>query len=123
MDDTMHELTLALRQFASDRDWEQFHAPKNLAMALMVEAGELAEHFQWLTPAQSETLSSTQQAEVADELADVFLYLLRLADRLDVNLVVAARAKMIKNAQKYPAEQVRGSAKKYASLPSSASEK
>ena len=123
MDDTMQELTLALRQFAIDRDWEQFHAPKNLAMALMVEAGELAEHFQWLTPAQSDSLSPIQQAEVADELADVLLYLLRLADRLNVDLAVAARAKMIKNAQKYPAEQVRGRAKKYSSSPSAVPEK
>ncbi len=101
-----------LRAFAEARDWEQFHSPKNLSMALMVEVAELMEHFQWLTEAQSADLAAQQKAEVADELADVLLYLVRLSDRLDVDLREAALHKLEKNALKYPAEQVRGSAKK-----------
>lgn len=102
-----------LRAFAEARDWEQFHTPKNLSMALMVEAAELMEHFQWLSGTQSENLSESDKAAVAEELADVLLYLVRLSDRLGVNLREAALRKIEKNAQKYPAEQVRGSAKKY----------
>jgi NTP pyrophosphatase (non-canonical NTP hydrolase) len=100
------------REFARARDWEQFHAPKNLAMALIVEAGELAEHFQWLTEAQSQTLDPDKREQVAQELADVFLYLVRLADRMDIDLMDAAQRKLVINAQKYPADKVRGSAKK-----------
>ena len=102
-----------LREFAEARDWGQFHSPKNLSMALMVEAAELMEHFQWLTEAQSNSLLDQDKAAVAEELADVLLYLVRLADRLDVDLRAAALAKLEKNGLKYPAEQVRGSAKKY----------
>lgn len=101
-----------LRQFARDRDWEQFHAPKNLVMALIVEAGELVEHFQWLTANQSEDLSPQKREAVAQEMADVFIYLLRLADRLNVDLLEAADRKIALNAKKYPAERVRGSARK-----------
>jgi NTP pyrophosphatase (non-canonical NTP hydrolase) len=95
------------------RDWDQFHAPKNLAMALTVEAAELAEHFQWLSAAESGRLDARAKAEVADELADVLVYLVRLADKLGVDLAAAARRKMAKNRAKYPAARVRGSAKKY----------
>lgn len=102
-----------LRRFAAERDWEQFHSPKNLAMALMIEAAEVAEHFQWLTEQQSMTLCEKTQAEVELELADTFLYLLRLADRLNVDLVAAADKKIALNEAKYPADRVRGSAKKY----------
>lgn len=107
------ELRDALRRFAAERDWEQFHAPKNLATALSVEAAELLEHFQWLTEAQSQTLDEDTKAAVAAEMADVLLYLVRLADRLDVDLAAAARAKIIANARKYPVELSRGSARKY----------
>jgi len=102
-----------LRAFAEARDWEQFHSPKNLSMALMVEAAELMEHFQWLTQMQSGTLDPAKKALVAEELADILLYLVRLSDKLDVDLLDAALNKMEKNAAKYPADKVRGSSKKY----------
>jgi len=102
-----------LRAFAKARDWDQFHSPKNLSMALMVEVAELMEHFQWLTEAQSGNLSAESKTVVAEELADILLYLVRLADKLEVDLPEAALHKLEKNAAKYPAEQVRGSAKKY----------
>lgn len=101
-----------LRAFAAERDWEQFHSPKNLSMALMVETAELMEHFQWLTEAQSNEPDAASKEAIADELADVLLYLVRLSDRLDVDLRETALRKLEKNAVKYPAEQVRGSAKK-----------
>jgi len=102
-----------LRAFAEARDWNQFHSPKNLSMALMVEVAELMEHFQWLTEAQSSDLAAEKKAIVAEELADILLYLVRLSDKLEVNLLEAALHKLEKNAVKYPAELVRGSAKKY----------
>ncbi len=102
-----------LREFARERDWDQFHSPKNLAMALIAEAAELVEHFQWLSEAQSTQLPEAKLREVEQELADVFLYLLRLADKLNVDLLDAAARKIELNARKYPAEKVRGSAKKY----------
>ncbi|HZW26645.1 MAG TPA: nucleotide pyrophosphohydrolase [Gallionella sp.] len=101
-----------LRAFAAERDWEQFHSPKNLSMALMVEVAELMEHFQWLTEAQSAELPLETRHAVGEELADCLLYLVRLSDRLGVDLHEAALRKLEKNAAKYPAEQVRGSAKK-----------
>ena len=109
----MNSLRDALRQFAAERDWDQFHSPKNLAIALSVEASELLEHFQWLTEDQSIELPPEKRAEVRDEMADVLLYLVRLADKLDVDLLDAAAKKIAKNAHKYPAAQVRGSMKKY----------
>ena len=103
----------ALREFAAERDWERFHSPKNLAMALAVEAGELMEHFQWLSEAQSEALSDDKRREVGYELADVFIFTMRLAERLEVDLPQLVEEKIKINEQKYPAEKVRGSAKKY----------
>lgn len=111
--DSLLALRDELRAFVAARDWDQFHAPKNLAMALMIEAAELAEHFQWLTGDESERLGRRAKSEVMDELADVLVYLVRLADRLDIDLAGAARRKMVKNRRKYPARRVRGSAKKY----------
>lgn len=102
-----------LRAFAEARDWDQFHSPKNLSMALMVEVAELMEHFQWLTEAQSLDLAAENKNAVSEELADILLYLVRLSDKLGVDLPEAALRKLEKNAVKYPAEQVRGSAKKY----------
>lgn len=102
-----------LRAFAEARDWDQFHSPKNLSMALMVEAAELMEHFQWLTEAQSAGLSAENKHSVGEELADILLYLVRLSDKLGIDLREAALLKLEKNAAKYPAAQVRGSAKKY----------
>ena len=102
-----------LRAFAKARDWDQFHSPKNLSMALMVEVAELMEHFQWLTEQQSVNLSPDIKDAVAEELADILLYLVRLSDKLGVDLKQAALHKLEKNAAKYPAEKVRGSSKKY----------
>lgn len=99
----LKELTLALRTFAAERDWDRYHTPKNLASALIVEAAELLEHFQWLTQEQSQQLSPAAKKEVAHELADVLIYLTRLADQLDIDLLAAATEKMQLNAQKYPA--------------------
>jgi dCTP diphosphatase len=100
--DDLQTLKLALRDFAAARDWAQFHSPKNLASALSVEAAELLEHFQWLTEDQSKALPAGKRAEVADELADVLLYLIQIADKLDVDLLRAATAKLEKNGRKYP---------------------
>lgn len=102
-----------LRRFASERQWDQFHSPKNLATAIAVEAAELLEHFQWLTDAESATLDPAVREKAILEMADVFLYLVRLADKLDANLLQAARRKLVINAQKYPVSLARGSAKKY----------
>jgi NTP pyrophosphatase (non-canonical NTP hydrolase) len=102
-----------LDRFARERDWDQFHSPKNLSMALTVEAGELMEHFQWLTQDESKRLSAEKLAEVERELADIFIYLTRLAGKLDIDLLAAAFRKMDENEKKYPADTVRGSARKY----------
>jgi NTP pyrophosphatase (non-canonical NTP hydrolase) len=107
------QLRDALRQFAADRDWDQFHSPKNLAAALSVEAAELLERFQWLTEEQSRNLPPGELAKVREELADVLNYLVRLADKLNVDLVEAARDKIKINAIKYPVDKARGSARKY----------
>ena len=113
MSDTLRDLREALRVFAAARDWDQFHSPRNLATALSVEAAELLEPFQWLTDEQSRNLPPQTRAAVAEELADVLLYLVRLADKLDVDLEAAARAKIARNAEKYPVEKARGSSRKY----------
>ncbi len=102
-----------LARFTEERDWAQFHTPKNLAMALNVESAELLELFQWLTAEQSERPDRERRDRIADELADVFVYCLLLSRRLDIDLLDATRQKMIKNEAKYPAELVRGSPKKY----------
>jgi dCTP diphosphatase len=102
-----------LREFAAERDWEQFHSPKNLAMALVGEAGELAAEFQWMTEAQSQAPDPAQLARIRAEAADVFNYLVRLADKLDIDLIAAAHEKIDENARRYPADKVRGSSKKY----------
>jgi NTP pyrophosphatase (non-canonical NTP hydrolase) len=112
----LNQIRDALREFAAERDWDQFHSPKNLASALSVEAAELLECFQWLSEAESRALTPAQLAEVRDEMADVLNYLVRLADKLDVNLLEAARDKIQKNALKYPADKSRGNAKKYSDL-------
>jgi dCTP diphosphatase len=111
-DTALHDLTQRLRTFADARDWQKFHSPKNLTMALGVECAELMEHFQWLTEQQSLTLAPAQREQVALDMADVFIYLLRLADCLDVDLLSAAAHKIELNEKKYPPEQVRGSATK-----------
>jgi NTP pyrophosphatase (non-canonical NTP hydrolase) len=108
----LDDLRQRLREFAEARDWAQFHAPKNLSMALAAEVGELLEHFQWLTTEQSEALPEETRAAVAAELADIQLYLVMLADRLGIDLAEAARRKIEANERRYPADEVRGSAKK-----------
>lgn len=112
-DNPFETIKFKLREFAEQRDWDQFHSPKNLAMALNVEAAELLEHFQWLTEQQSSSLNAETLSEVADEIADIQVYLIRLADKLGVDIVAATQNKIEKNAQKYPAEKVRGQSKKY----------
>ena len=109
----LDEIKNKLRQFALARDWDQFHSPKNLSMALAVEASELLERFQWLSEEQSSNLTVEQHKAVEEEMADVFLYLLRMADKLNINLLSAADDKISMNELKYPAEKVKGSSKKY----------
>jgi NTP pyrophosphatase (non-canonical NTP hydrolase) len=113
MTDPFRDLRDSLRAFAAERDWDPFHSPRNLATALAVEAAELLEPFQWLDDAQARDLPPDTRAAVEEEMADVLLYLVRLADKLDVDLAQAARAKMARNAEKYPVEKARGSSRKY----------
>ena len=116
MNEELQALINSLREFARERDWDQFHSPKNLASALTVESAELLEHFQWLTEAQSRELSTEKRIAVGEEMADVFLYLLRLSDQLNIDLVEAAKLKLTLNAAKYPVDKSRGSSKKYTEL-------
>jgi len=109
----IEKLQNRLRGFAERRDWQQFHSPKNLSMALVVEAGELVEHFQWLTQDESFKLAEEKLEAVGEELADIFVYLVRLADQLDIDLSAAVERKIGINEAKYPADLVRGSARKY----------
>ena len=114
--ENLSQLREAIRQFAQARDWEQFHTAKNLVMALSVETAELMEHFQWLTPEQSLQLDAQTRAEVAQEIADVLIYLIRLADVLEIDPLQAAFDKIQINAQKYPVEKSRGHNTKYDKL-------
>lgn len=107
------QLKIQLRQFAEERDWDQFHSPKNLSMALIAEAAELVEHFQWLTEDQSRSLEQKKLDQVQEELADIQIYLIRIADKLNVDLLGAVSKKIEANAKKYPSDKVRGSSKKY----------
>jgi NTP pyrophosphatase (non-canonical NTP hydrolase) len=109
----LENFKLQLRRFAEERDWEQFHSPKNLAMALSVEISEVVEHFQWLTEEQSRNLPHDKLEDVATELADTFIYLIRLADQLNIDLLAAVQNKLEINQQKYPVDQAKGIAKKY----------
>ena len=110
---TLEQLREKLRQFATERDWDQFHSPKNLSMALIAEAAELVEHFQWLTEEQSRNLPPAKLDEIALELADIQIYLVRVADKLHLDLMEAVEKKLELNSKKYPADKVRGSSKKY----------
>jgi NTP pyrophosphatase (non-canonical NTP hydrolase) len=110
------KLAANAQRFAQDRDWEQFHSPKNLSMALAVECAELMEHFQWLTESQSRRLDQRQKREVEKELADIQIYLIRLSQVLRVDLIAASESKLLENAKKYPVDKARGSAKKYTEL-------
>lgn len=109
----LDQFKVQLRKFSEDRAWDQFHSPKNLSMALIVEAAELVEHFQWLTEEQSNSLEQSKLEQVQEELADIQIYLIRVADKLNIDLMVAVEKKIEANAKKYPIDKVRGSAKKY----------
>jgi dCTP diphosphatase len=113
---SLDDLRDRLRVFVAERDWGQYHNPKNLAMALIGESAEIVEHFQWLTPEQADALPPETLAEVELEIADVLIFLAELADRLKIDLLVAAEKKLAINEQRYPAERVRGSAAKYTKL-------
>jgi NTP pyrophosphatase (non-canonical NTP hydrolase) len=102
-----------LRDFAKERDWDQYHTPKNLSMALIAEAAELIEHFQWVNGEQSHILENKTRISVEEELADILIYLVRISDKLEIDLYNAVERKLVINEKKYPADKVRGSAKKY----------
>ena len=110
-DSFIAELNIKAKQFVEERGWNQFQTAKNLSMALIVEAAELVEHFQWMRPDESDSLTTQKKIAVGDELADILIYTVRLADSLDINLEEAAHAKMEKNRKKYPIEQSPGSTK------------
>ncbi|MCB1829268.1 MAG: nucleotide pyrophosphohydrolase [Chromatiaceae bacterium] len=110
--DSLEALNRRLKNFARERDWEQFHSPKNLSMALIAECAELVEHFQWLSEAQSQALSIEKKEQVALELADILIYLVRIAERLDIDLLAAANQKVAINEQRYPAAKVYGDARR-----------
>lgn len=112
MSDSLEQLRERLSRFARERDWEQFHNPKNLSMALIAEAAELVEHFQWLDATQSQQLDADKQHAVALELADILIYLIRTADQLDVDLIKAAYEKIAINEDRYPITKVKGSARR-----------
>ena len=112
----MEELKHKLRKFAAARDWDQFHSPKNLAMALSVEASEIVETFQWLTEEESYNLTGDRLENIKNEIGDVLIYLIRLSDKLGIDPLAAANEKNEINKTKYPAQKVKGSAKKYTEL-------
>lgn len=112
MSESLQELSDRLLRFAQERDWEQFHSPKNLSMALAGEVGELLEHFQWLSEEQCQSLDDEKKEAVALEMADIFIYLVRLAERMDINLLDAAWQKIAINEKRYPAEKVKGDARR-----------
>ena len=109
----MKELIGLIREFNKERDWDQYHSPKNLAMALSVEAGEIVEIFQWLTQDQSKNLDPDKLKDVKEEIADVMIFLINLTDKLGIDPIEAAREKLKKNRKNYPADKVRGKALKY----------
>lgn len=113
MSDSLKELRARVNAFVEERDWAQFHSPKNLSMAMIVEAGEVVEHFQWMTEQQSLSLNAETKDQVGQELSDTFVYLLRIAEVCGIDLIDAANKKIDINAKKYPVEKVRGSNAKY----------
>jgi len=110
---SLESLRDVLRAFAKERDWDQYHTPKNLSMALIAEAAELIEHFQWVAGEKSHQLDDKTRTSVEEELADILIYLVRISDKLDIDLYAAVARKIGINERKYPADKVRGSAKKY----------
>ncbi len=116
VDSFLKQLNKEVTRFVEERDWNQFHSPKNLSMALIVEAAELVEHFQWLQSEESDMLTEGKRDEVAEELSDILIYTVRLADRMGVDLELATRNKLEKNRRKYPVNKARGSSSKYTEL-------
>lgn len=116
MTDTFQELTSEIRSFRDARDWQQFHAPKELAVAIAAEAGELLQHFVWQTPEQSQQRTQARREEIASEIADVGILLFELADNLGLDMAAVMRAKLARNAERYPVEKARGSNRKYTEL-------
>lgn len=112
----INSLTEKINQFAKDRDWDQFHSPKNLSMALVAEAGELVEQFQWLTEEESKNLSPEKKERVNDEIADVLIYTLRLCSKLGIDPLQSVNDKVQKNERKYPIALAKGNARKYSDL-------
>ena len=110
--DSLEQLRQQLAKFAAVRDWDQFHSPKNLAMALIAEAAELVEHFQWVSETQSYLMSREKKPAVSHELADVLIYLIRIADKLDIDLIAAAQTKIKINETRYPVDKVKGDARR-----------
>jgi NTP pyrophosphatase (non-canonical NTP hydrolase) len=115
--DSLEDLNRRLLAFARERDWEQFHTPKNLAMALAGECGELLEHFQWLSEPQSAALDEDKKRQVGREMADILIYLIRLSERLNLDLIGAVYDKIAINEVRYPAERVRGDARRAEEYP------
>jgi dCTP diphosphatase len=113
---TIEEITARIRDFRDERDWKQFHNPKEMAVAIAVEAGELLEHFTWKTPEQSEQCARERRDAIAEEMADVAILLFEMADNVGVNLTQAIESKLAKNAVKYPINKARGSNRKYNEL-------
>ncbi len=113
MSDSLNQLRARVNNFVEERDWAQFHSPKNLAMAMIVEAGEVVEHFQWMTEEQSRALDAETKEKVGQELSDTFVYLLRIAEVCGIDLIEAANKKIDLNAQKYPVEKCKGNNAKY----------
>jgi len=112
----MNDIKLKLRKFVQDRDWSQFHSPKNLAMALSVEVSEILEELQWLTEEQSRNLPEEKVEKIRLEIADVLIYLIMLADKYDIDLIEAVKDKIKINEAKYPVDKAKGNAKKYTEL-------
>jgi len=111
--DSIDQLRARVNQFVEERDWAQFHSPKNLSMAMIVEAGEVVEHFQWITEADSKNLDAEKKEQVGQELSDTFVYLLRIAEVCGIDLIDAANKKIDLNAKKYPVEKAKGTNAKY----------
>jgi len=114
--DDIKKITEKIKKFRDERDWMQFHDPKNMAVSIILEASELLEHFQWKTTEEVEKYAKQNHAEIKDEIADIALYLFELADNLDISLISAMEDKIKKNAMRYPVEKARGRHTKYDKL-------
>ena len=114
---TLEEITAAIRSFRDERDWAQFHHPKEMAIAISIEASELLEHFLWKSNEESAARLQSHREDIEDEIADIAIYLVELADNLEIDLLAVMQRKIAKNSEKYPVERVRGSAKKYSEYP------